>query len=321
MTDQAPAYAQAVDQLRARAEAAEKDRDMYLRLSNDETEAKVAFRGERDAAVARAEAAEKERAQAIDYLYALGRYYGRPRAADETVESWSGRVTKAIHANQEPSEVSVQLREELDQLQGVNSRLKAEGLAAIERAKAAERQHVDAAARADAAEKERDALRAQIQNGDYLLRPAPPTISEVMLQGALGRAESAEQERDAIKAAAVAQLEAVTAERDEYRAQLNRAAADFAQIRSENTRLTAENADLAQKLSGNWIEREVDARVMADFKERTGPTAFERNQLRAKLAAAEQKATEYGNDAEQTQARLNTLTAACHAFISAIARG
>lgn len=212
-------------------------------------------------------------------------------------------------------------------------------------------------ARAEAAENERDALRAQIQNGDYLLRPAPPTISEVMLQGALQRAESAEKEREewershgevvdviGVIAAALqvtrggkdsledwtgritaalgelrAQLEAVTTQRDHMRSvvpeleaqlahwkgrfveprtltpydslgadkwlpELNRAERERTEAQNRADAAEKERDDLAQKLSGNWIEREVDARVMSDFKEQTGPVAFERNQLRDELA-------------------------------------
>lgn len=215
--------------------------------------------------------------------------------------------------------------------------------------------------RAEAAEKERDQLRAQLQTGDYLLRPAPPTISEVMLQGALQRAEGVEKRHAELVelhtqrcddiAKLTAQLDAVTAERDAaierateryWRAAYDDACAELtgakcriADLEAANATVTAENADLAQKLSGNWIEREVDARVMSDFKERTGPTAFERNQLRdevtelrpqvedlrTKLAAAEHRAAMHERDADEASRAVTVLSTIIRASVEAIARG
>lgn len=57
-------------------------------------------------------------------------------------------------------------------------------------------------------------LRRQIATGDYLLRPAPLTLAELLaepqVEGLRKRAEAAEKDRDDLRA----QLEAVTAERD-----------------------------------------------------------------------------------------------------------
>lgn len=102
MTDTAPAYAQALDQLRA----------------------------ERDAAVARADAAERqwaaiaqtpdggwhfaheraaaqlaevtvERDLALAFMGLVGRVYERPRGSGETIDQWGGRLTTAIYDDAE----------------------------------------------------------------------------------------------------------------------------------------------------------------------------------------------------------------------------
>ena len=113
-------------------------------------------------------------------------------------------------------------------------------------------------------------------------------------------------------------LDQLRAERDSARAQL--------------AAVTAERDDLAQKLGGQWIEREVDARLMADIG--TGPVAFERNQLRdevaelrAKLAAttahlesAQARADQCEQDAHVSRTNLNTLSAMFRAAISAVVR-
>ena len=109
-----------------------------------------------------------------------------------------------------------------------------------------------------------------------------------------------------------------------------RAERDAAQARAESAE--KERDDLAQKLSGKWIEREVDARLMADLG--TGPVAFERNQLRdevaelrAKLAAttahlegAQARADQCEQDAHISRTNLNTLSAMFRAAISAVVR-
>ena len=109
-----------------------------------------------------------------------------------------------------------------------------------------------------------------------------------------------------------------------------RAERDAALTRAESAE--KERDDLAQKLGGQWIEREVDARLMADLG--TGPVAFERNQLRdevaelrAKLAAttahsegAQARADQCEQDAHVTRTNLNTLSAMFRAAISAVVR-
>lgn len=200
-------------------------------------------------------------------------------------------------------------------------------------------------ARAEAAENERDALRAQIQNGDYLLRPAPPTISEVMLQGALGRAEAAEKEReewershgevvDVIGVIAAA-LQVTRGGKDSLEDWTGRITAALGELRTQLEAVTADRDDMAQKFAHGWIEREVDARLMADLEMQTGPVAFERNQLRdelaelrpqvddlrAKFAAAESRAAMYERDADEAGRAVTVLSTIIRASVEAIARG
>ena len=110
-----------------------------------------------------------------------------------------------------------------------------------------------------------------------------------------------------------------------------RAERDAAQARADAAE--KERDDLAQKLSGKWIEREVDARLMADIG--TGPVAFERNQLRdevaelrpqvddlrAKLAAAEHRAAMHERDADEAQRAVVVLETMFCAAVRAVARG
>ena len=110
-------------------------------------------------------------------------------------------------------------------------------------------------------------------------------------------------------------IDQLRAERDSARAQL--------------AAVTAERDALAQKLGSNWIEREVDARLMADIG--TGPVAHERNQLRDEVAElrAQFKAQSDGlNKHWQEQVRLakaegrrraRNLAAMLHAHVDAIA--
>ena len=113
-------------------------------------------------------------------------------------------------------------------------------------------------------------------------------------------------------------IDQLRAERDSARAQL--------------AAVTAERDHLAAKLGSGWIEREVDARLMADIG--TGPVVFERNQLRdevaelrAKLAAttaylegAQARADQCEQDAHVSRTNLNTLSAMFRAAISAVVR-
>ena len=103
-------------------------------------------------------------------------------------------------------------------------------------------------------------------------------------------------------------------------------------LRAQLETVTAERDDLAAKLGSGWIEREVDARLMADLG--TGPVAFERNQLRnevtelrAQLAAttahlevAQARAEQCEQDAHASRTNLNTLSAMFRAAISAVVR-
>ena len=109
---------------------------------------------------------------------------------------------------------------------------------------------------------------------------------------------------------------------DQLRAERDAA---FAQLET----VTAERDHLAAKLGSNWIEREVDARLMADLE--TGPVAFERNQLRDEVAElrAQLKAQSGGlNKHWQEQVRLakaegrrraRNLASMLHAHVNAIA--
>lgn len=74
---------------------------------------------------------------------------------------------------------------------------------------------------------------------------------------------------------------------------------DAAQARADAAE--KERDDLAQKLSGKWIEREVDARLMADLG--AGPVAFERNQLRDEVAELRAKLAATTAHLEGAQAR------------------
>ena len=110
-----------------------------------------------------------------------------------------------------------------------------------------------------------------------------------------------------------------------------RAERDAAQARADAAE--KERDDLAQKLGGQWIEREVDARLMADIG--TGPVAFERNQLRdelaelrpqveelrAKLAAAEHRAAMHERDADEAGRAVAVFSTIIRASVEAIARG
>ena len=110
-------------------------------------------------------------------------------------------------------------------------------------------------------------------------------------------------------------IDQLRAERDSARAQL--------------AAVTAERDHLAAKLGSGWIEREVDARLMADIG--TGPVVFERNQLRDEVAElrAKLKAQSDGlNKHWQEQVRLakaegrrraRSLAAMLHAHVNAIA--
>ena len=110
-------------------------------------------------------------------------------------------------------------------------------------------------------------------------------------------------------------IDQLRAERDSARAQL--------------AAVTAERDHLAAKLGSGWIEREVDARLMADIG--TGPVVFERNQLRDEVAElrAKLKAQSDGlNKHWQEQVRLakaegrrraRNLASMLHAHVNAIA--
>lgn len=110
-------------------------------------------------------------------------------------------------------------------------------------------------------------------------------------------------------------IDQLRAERDSARAQL--------------AAVTAERDDLAAKLGSGWIEREVDARLMADLG--TGPVAHERNQLRDEVTElrAQLKAQSDGlNKHWQEQVRLakaegrrraRNLASMLHAHVNAIA--
>lgn len=326
MSDTPNAHVQAIDQLRARAETAEKERD-----------------------------------QALNYLYSLGRYYGRPRETNEHVESWAGRITKAIHDNQEPMAVSVQLREECEQLQAVNAKLKAEGLAAIERAKTAERQHVDAAARADAAEKERDCARrlweaiAKTPNGGW----------HVAYEQAAAKLEAVTAERDDWKrtcegtefqtslvlsfAHAVAEMAGVP------RGSVDELSDWLLQVQTAVRSVTTERDAALAAISGTsgapgyrTLYKDVCAELhaakcrIADLEADDGPggtehqiVLHERNQLRdelaelrpqvedlrAKLAAAEHRAVVCEHEADEAHRAVTVLSTIIRASVEAIARG
>ena len=90
-----------------------------------------------------------------------------------------------------------------------------------------------------------------------------------------------------------------------------------------------ERDDLAQKLGGQWIEREVDARLMADIG--TGPVAYERNQLRdevselrAKLKAQSDGLNKHWQEQvslarAEGRRRARNLATMLHAHVNAIA--
>ena len=102
-----------------------------------------------------------------------------------------------------------------------------------------------------------------------------------------------------------------------------RAERDAAQARAESAE--KERDDLAAKLGSDWIEREVDARLMADLG--TGPVAFERNQLRdevAKLKAQSDGLNKHWQEQVQLakaegRRRARSLAAMLHAHVNAIA--
>jgi seryl-tRNA synthetase len=91
---------------------------------------------------------------------------------------------------------------------------------------------------------------------------------------------------------------------------------DAAQTRAESAE--KERDDLAQKLSGKWIEREVDARVMTDAQ-----VSSLRDQLNAMTDARDgaiARADQCEQDAHVTRTNLNTLSAMFRAAISAVVR-
>ena len=95
-----------------------------------------------------------------------------------------------------------------------------------------------------------------------------------------------------------------------------RAERDAAQARADAAE--KERDDLAQKLGGQWIEREVDVRVLKDAQ-----VSSLRDQLNAMTDARDvaiARADQCEQDAHVSRTNLNTLSAMFRAAISAVVR-
>lgn len=167
----------------------------------------------------------------------------------------------------------------------------------------------DAMERAETAGRERDELRAQL------------TIANE----ATAIASAFHEQQKATIEALQAQLAVVTTEQNELRDGKSywQSVADGARVALHDAKCRIADLEAASP------------RTPTDLEERTGPTAFERNQLRdelaelrpqvddlrAKLAAAEYRATMHERDADESSRAVSVLSTIIRASVEAIARG
>lgn len=192
--------------------------------------------------------------------------------------------------------------------------------------------------RAEAAEKERDSLNVRLTYATDALNlfgniyNTPQATDESVPSWCERLRTAAHTARDALRA----QLDAVTAERDEYFAFMAFAGRVYERPRGNgetinqwaNRLITAIHEDAETSIA-------TKPRIFTDLEMQTGPVAFERNQLRdelaelrpqvddlrAKLAAAEYRATMHERDADESSRAVSVLSTIIRASVEAIARG